>query len=263
MKKNLRVQALRHLLAGVIKCMTYYSRIIYLAGPDVFEANPIAVGEEKKRICKSYGYTGLYPLDNEIPPQESKKEMARLIFEGNVNYIGMCNMVIANLNNFRGACDSGTMWEIGYALSIGKIVIVYAEDVSVIPESVKKLVVCIQASSFEECLKQVEEMDFCDYKKIWLPLKEDEFYNLDPESDDIQDIDAEASFKVGFLYGMGVVAYVTISDSRSQIEKYGTECCGYSVEDFDLPYNLMIWFSSINFDAVNDGNTHIDAQTKN
>lgn len=244
MKKNLRVQAVRHLLAGVIKCMTYYSKIVYLAGPDVFDANPIAVGEEKKRICKSYGYTGLYPLDNEIPHQESKEELAHLIFEGNVRYICMCNMVIANLNNFRGACDSGTMWEIGYALSIGKIVIVYAEDVSVIPESIKKLVVCIQAPSFEECLKQVEKMDFCSYKAILLSLKEDKVYNLNPKNKDIQDADAETSFKVGYLYGMGVTPYVTISDSRSQIEKYGTECCGYSVEDFDLPYNLMIWFSS-------------------
>ena len=244
MKKNLSIRAFHYLMAWVIQCMTCYSKIVYLAGPDVFEANPIAVGEAKKRICQKYGYTGLYPLDNEVPQQESKEEMARLIFEGNVNYIRACNMVVANLNNFRGACDSGTMWEVGYALSIGKIVIVYAENLCIIPELVKTNVICIQANSFEECLKCIEKMDFSNHKNNFVRFIEEKIYNLDAKHN-VKDADAESSFKVGYLYGKrGIIPKVTVSDKRSQIEKYGTECCGYTVEDFGLPYNLMIWFSS-------------------
>ncbi|MBP3707318.1 MAG: nucleoside 2-deoxyribosyltransferase [Clostridia bacterium] len=250
MKEKLSVRTLLYLLRWVIQCMTYYSRIVYLAGPDVFEADPIAVGEKKKTICKCHGYTGLYPLDNEVPQQKSKEELARLIFEGNVNYIQMSNMVIANLNNFRGACDSGTMWEIGYALSIGKIVVAYAEDLMAIPELVRKHIICIKASSFEECINQVDNMDFCDYKNIFICFRGDMIYNLDAKKYDIRDADAVTSFKVGYLYGRDVKPKVTISDKRSQVEKYGTECCGYSVEDFGLPYNLMIWFSSTLVDAV-------------
>lgn len=242
MDKNLRLRTLIRLLTWVIQCMTHYSKVVYLAGPDVFEANPIAVGKEKKKICKRYGYTGLYPLDNEVPQQESKEELARLIFEGNVNYIHMSNMVIANLNDFRGACDSGTMWEIGYALSIGKIVVAYANKLSIIPELVSRHIICVKAESFEKCLEQVNKMDFCDYHSQFMSFREDMIYNLD--SHGVRDADAENSFKVGYLYGRGVTPKVTISDKRSQVEKYGTKCCGYSVEDFGLPYNLMIWFSS-------------------
>lgn len=242
MKKNLSVRTLKHLLAWFLQCMTHYSRVVYLAGPDVFEANPIAVGDKKKEICKRHGYTGLYPLDNEIPSQESKEELARLIFEGNVNYIQMSNMVIANLNNFRGACDSGTMWEVGYALSIGKIVVAYAEKLSIIPELVRKHITCVEASSFEECLNQVDIMDFSDYKSLHLSFREDKIYNLDAPG--VQDADAKTPFIVGYLYGKGATPKVTISDRRSQVKKYGTKCCGCTVEDFDLPYNLMIWYSS-------------------
>lgn len=243
MKKNLRLRTLSHWLSGVIQCMTQYSKVVYLAGPDVFEPDPTAVGEKKKAICESYGYTGLYPLDNEIPEQESKEELARLIFEGNVNYIQKSNMVIANLNNYRGACDSGTMWEIGYALSMGKIVIAYTEKPLIVPKLVSKHITCVKASSFEECLEQVDKMDLSTYESQFMSFRADMVYNLDSYYG-VKDADAENSFIVGYLYGRGFIPKVTISDRRSQVEKYGTECCGYSVEDFDLPYNLMIWFSS-------------------
>jgi nucleoside 2-deoxyribosyltransferase len=39
---------------------------IYLAGPDVFLPDAIAIGQRKREICQRHGVTGLYPLDNTV-----------------------------------------------------------------------------------------------------------------------------------------------------------------------------------------------------
>ena len=45
--------------------------------------------------------------------------------------IDNCDIVIANLNAFRGKeADSGTIWECGYAFALGKKVYGYMEDTS-------------------------------------------------------------------------------------------------------------------------------------
>ena len=36
---------------------------VYLAGPEVFLPDAIAVGAEKCRLCAEYGFEGLFPLD--------------------------------------------------------------------------------------------------------------------------------------------------------------------------------------------------------
>lgn len=102
---------------------------IYLAGPDVFEPDAINVGEELKKLTNRYGFIGLFPLDNVISTQGSPHDVARAIRGANIKLIQSADIVMANLNPFRGIePDSGTVFEVGFATALGKKVYCYAED---------------------------------------------------------------------------------------------------------------------------------------
>ena len=102
---------------------------IYIAGFDVFELNAVEIGKTYVKLCEAYGYIGLFPLDNEVDFSQDKKKIAMDIFLGNKKLIDEADIVIANLNPFRGKeADSGTIWECGYAAGQGKEVYAYIED---------------------------------------------------------------------------------------------------------------------------------------
>ncbi len=102
---------------------------IYIAGPDVFELNSIEIGKDYCELCQKYAYEGLYPLDNIVDFNQSKNKIAQDIFVANVEFIKKADIVIANLNPFRGKeADSGTVWECGFAHALGKKVYGYMSD---------------------------------------------------------------------------------------------------------------------------------------
>ena len=95
---------------------------IYLAGYDVFYPDAAGRGQAMKQLCKRYGFEGLYPLDNEA-------QSAQEILAGNLKLIEEADIVMANMNPFRGMePDSGTAFEVGYAVGKGKRIYVYLED---------------------------------------------------------------------------------------------------------------------------------------
>jgi len=101
---------------------------IYIAGPDVFEQDSIAIGKEYTKLCSEYGYKGLYPLDNIVDFNQPKQKIALDIYIANKELIDSCDIVIANINPFRGKeADSGTIWECGYATGLGKKVYGYMD----------------------------------------------------------------------------------------------------------------------------------------
>lgn len=102
---------------------------IYLAGPDVFDPDAISVGEKLKKLASEYGFIGLFPLDNIISTQGTPHEVARAIRDANIKLLESADIVMANLNPFRGIePDSGTVFEVGYATALGKEVYCYAAD---------------------------------------------------------------------------------------------------------------------------------------
>ncbi|WP_457744950.1 nucleoside 2-deoxyribosyltransferase [Sulfurimonas sp.] len=104
---------------------------IYIAGPDVFEKNSIELGEILIKLCKKYGFEGLYPLDNIVDFSQEKHKIAQDIFDANMQMIKDADIVVANLNQFRGKeADSGTVWECGFAYGLGKKVYGYINDTS-------------------------------------------------------------------------------------------------------------------------------------
>ncbi|HIU40102.1 MAG TPA: nucleoside 2-deoxyribosyltransferase [Candidatus Aphodocola excrementigallinarum] len=95
---------------------------IYIAGFDVFKDDAIKTGDKYKEICKLYGFTGLYPLDNVA-------FNANDIFKGDIRLIDESDIIVANLNNFRGqTMDDGTAFELGYGYALGKLLYGYMDD---------------------------------------------------------------------------------------------------------------------------------------
>jgi nucleoside 2-deoxyribosyltransferase len=101
-------------------------RRIYLAGFEVFKADSVAHGTSLKSLCRRYGYQGLYPLDNVTPAELGGRALADWIYRANIELIRQSDLVMANLNVFRGhEPDSGTAFEVGYAVALGKPVWAY------------------------------------------------------------------------------------------------------------------------------------------
>ena len=97
---------------------------LYIAGPDVFAPDPIAVGERLKAIARYHGFDPLFPADNAVPVGHPNP--SRFIFEKNAQMVSAADIIVANLNPFPGAeSDSGTVFEVGYALGQWKRVIGY------------------------------------------------------------------------------------------------------------------------------------------
>lgn len=102
---------------------------VYLAGPDVVRVDSVEWGRYLKERCRQAGLEGLYPLDNEIPNTGSSFDTARAIALANMQMIREADGVVANLQWFRGKePDSGTAFEVGAAIALGKPVWAYFPD---------------------------------------------------------------------------------------------------------------------------------------
>lgn len=100
---------------------------IYLAGPGVFEQDPLAHGHALKEICRKHGVEGVYPLDSHLDLSgQDKKRQARMIFEANIAFIEACDGLVADMSSFRGpGMDGGTAFEMGCAYAQAKPVVGY------------------------------------------------------------------------------------------------------------------------------------------
>lgn len=98
-------------------------KTIYLAGPDVFLTNAVDVLAEKRAMLEAIGYKVVTPFDLEL-------DNAAEIYQYNVSLIRACDIVVANVESFRGTePDSGTVFEIGFAIARGKSVFTYNNTV--------------------------------------------------------------------------------------------------------------------------------------
>lgn len=98
---------------------------IYLAGPDVFYPDAVERAAKARELVESMGYEALIPLDGEVKT-DNPEYIPRLIYQKNILMIMAADAVVANLGAFRGVePDSGTVFEIGYAVGLGLPVITY------------------------------------------------------------------------------------------------------------------------------------------
>jgi nucleoside 2-deoxyribosyltransferase len=97
---------------------------VYLAGPDVFYPDARERGKTLVELCRQHGFEGLYPLDAQL--DEHIQPLSLAIYQANRALIDRADAVVANLRDWRGhEPDSGTVWEVAYALAQGKPVIGY------------------------------------------------------------------------------------------------------------------------------------------
>ena len=78
---------------------------IYLAGFDVFRRDAKDHGEHLKQLCRDRGFVGLYPLDGQVPSSLGRQDAARWIYAANIELIRSADIVMANLDDFRGAAS--------------------------------------------------------------------------------------------------------------------------------------------------------------
>lgn len=115
-------------------------RTLYLAGPDVFRPDAAAHGRQLVALCAEYGFAGVFPLDEALaagvqPPQAA----ASRIYRANLAHIDRCDAVVANLDFFRGPePDSGTCFELGYAVARGKPVLAYVPEAGSFAERIRR-----------------------------------------------------------------------------------------------------------------------------
>ena len=98
---------------------------IYLAGPEVFFPDAVAIGAAKRLLCAEAGFLGLFPFDNEAPP--GTQDSADAIYRANVAMMRCADAGIFNLSPFRGpSADVGTAFELGMMAALGKPVFAFS-----------------------------------------------------------------------------------------------------------------------------------------
>lgn len=106
---------------------------VYLAGPDVFYVDAERLAEEHKRLCRQYGFEPMHPIDQPNLTSEH-------IFGTNIEMLRRADAVVANLNPFRGTeVDSGTAFEVGFAIARGIPVVGYVANSESLKDRVERL----------------------------------------------------------------------------------------------------------------------------
>ena len=112
---------------------------IYLAGPDVFRPDAVEHGRRLVALCAEHGFTGIFPLSALPEGLHTPQAIARHIFQANLAHIDSCDAVVANLDFFRGPePDSGTCFEVGYAVARDKPVVGYLPEGGSFAERIRR-----------------------------------------------------------------------------------------------------------------------------
>lgn len=101
---------------------------VYLAGPDVFLPDPLAIAARKRAICAAHGLSGIFPADaHPQHPEEAAIPRWLWIYRRNEAHMRDADALIANLTPFRGpSADPGTVYELGFMRALGKRIAAYS-----------------------------------------------------------------------------------------------------------------------------------------
>lgn len=103
-------------------------RTVYLAGPDVFLPDAIAILTAKIAMAAEYGFKALIPGDDHLEARSASTAPipSSLIYAANVATMRAADFGILNLTPFRGiSADVGTVFELGLMTGMGKPVFGY------------------------------------------------------------------------------------------------------------------------------------------
>lgn len=98
----------------------------------MFFRNADAYFKVLEAAAQKVGLQGIRPSDGGLSRgfKGTKQEIAKRIFDANLELIKTCDGVLANLQPFRNALmpDDGTVWEIGFAYYAGKPIAGYLPE---------------------------------------------------------------------------------------------------------------------------------------
>lgn len=104
---------------------------------DIYLAGSLHTDELKARIktvvnfLRSKGNTVYSPMELKIPNawDISNQEWAKKVYDNDVNQLLKADTVVCIYNGFNFAGGTGTAWELGFAVAMGKDIIVLCTDI--------------------------------------------------------------------------------------------------------------------------------------
>lgn len=118
---------------------------VYLAGPDVFDPQAASVFTRLCAQARRLGLEPVPPVDAEphVRAAASPRDASMRIFNANVKLLTTVDAVVANLRDFRGnEPDSGTVFEVGFAVAKGLPVVGYGVPAGCYAHRVASAVPC-------------------------------------------------------------------------------------------------------------------------
>ncbi len=118
----------------------------YLAGTEIFYPDTKETQTKYHLLCEKYGFIGFYPEDiapddefkEYVKKDDSLHEMEYQLFTHDLNHIKRTDIIIANLNDYRGnEPDSGTAVECGLAWGYGHRCFAFIDDARPMKERFK------------------------------------------------------------------------------------------------------------------------------
>jgi nucleoside 2-deoxyribosyltransferase len=113
---------------------------VYLAGPMVFEPDPVAIFDRMKVLCLAQGVVGVAPLDNQIGLEgiAPGRDLLERIVRADIALMDRLDAAVFCLDGFRRGpeMDAGTAFEVGYMKALGKPIAGWTRDIRLYPERV-------------------------------------------------------------------------------------------------------------------------------
>lgn len=119
------------------KCASDISKkeepLVYLSGVERYQKNAEEIFAQKKEICRKYGLKAVTPTDLAEGVKEIITDQPYLwaanLFEHYQNHVRTCDVIIADLNNYRGyEVNNDVGFECGMAFQLGKKMYGYMDN---------------------------------------------------------------------------------------------------------------------------------------
>lgn len=109
--------------------------LVYLAGFERYDADGEAVFEKMKKLCERYNMRAVSPLDWALGVEKIESDnpyiTAANLFDNWQQHVRNCDIVIANLNNYRGyEVNNDVSFECGMGFQLRKKLYGYMDDTS-------------------------------------------------------------------------------------------------------------------------------------
>ncbi len=99
---------------------------LYLGGPDAVMPDGILLMANKRALCASHGFVGVFPEDSVLVETEPSEAMAREIYTDRVSRMRLADAAVINMTPWRGPnCSVSAAFEAGFTSALGKPVFAY------------------------------------------------------------------------------------------------------------------------------------------